>query len=263
MRDRAEYNRKHRSQNADRHRLAVKRYRAKKLGLPIPDLPKKEKPIYKGKCQTCGVEIIRRKSDASTDCCNRCNKRELRKKEYAQRNEERKARGRLIYKGTCARCGVEVIRFKADGVTDRCDRCRNQDMYKLARSKRPDLGKVAYAKRREKSIAEAKAWAQKNRAKRRQHANNWHKRHRDKSSAAFYKYMAAKNNRMPAWADLDAIRVFYEIARRVTKCTGIRFEVDHVIPLRGRTVSGLHVPTNLRVIPKSMNSKKSNLHEAA
>jgi hypothetical protein len=261
MRDRYEYNRKHYLDNVQRHRLVVKRYKARKLGLPVPELPQKEKPIYRGKCEFCGVDVVRKKSDGLLNRCGKCNKRELRKKEYAQRKEERKARGRLIYKGTCARCGVEVIRFKSDGVTDRCDRCRSQDMYRAGRSRDPERGKRRYAKERDRHLAHAKKWAKENRAKRRKIANAWHKRHRDKSSAAYYKYMAAKLQRIPPWADLGAIKMFYEIARRVTQCTGIRFEVDHIYPLRGRGSCGLHVPTNLRVIPKSMNSRKSNLLE--
>jgi hypothetical protein len=261
MRDRYEYNRKHYLDNVERHRLVVKRHRAKKLGLPVPKLPAKEKPVYRGKCDICGIDVVRTKSDAKIDRCSKCNKKELRKKEYAKRNEERKARGRLVYTGKCARCGVEVIRFKADGITDRCDSCRSKDMYRAGAQRDPERGSRAYRKRREKNIEYAKKWAQENRARRRQHANNWHKRNRDKSSAAYYRYMAGKLQRIPAWADLDAIAMFYEIARRVTQCTGIRFEVDHIVPLRGRDVSGLHVPNNLRVIPKSMNSRKSNLYE--
>lgn len=39
---------------------------------------------------------------------------------------------------------------------------------------------------------------------------------------------------------------------------GIRWEVDHVIPLLGRDVSGLHVPWNLRIVPKEENRMKTN-----
>lgn len=259
--DRSEYNRKLRKANPERYRIAVRRHRAKLLGLPIPEMPAKDKPIYKGNCNTCGVEVTRKKADGRIDRCNKCRRREHRLLEYAKRRERTASRGKLVYIGNCAQCGGAVTRYKSDGMTERCDKCRDKDMYKLARAKHPDLGKRAYAKRREKSIAEAKAWAQKNRAKRRKIANAWHKRHRDKSSAAYYKYMAAKMQRIPPWADLEAIKMFYTIARRVTECTGIRFEVDHIYPLRGRNSCGLHIPTNLRVIPKSMNSRKSNLLE--
>lgn len=64
--------------------------------------------------------------------------------------------------------------------------------------------------------------------------------------------------RAPAWADTGAIAAFYQMARRATRCVGIRFEVDHVIPVRGRSVSGLHVPENLRVLPKYANASKGN-----
>jgi hypothetical protein len=243
----------------ERRRLAVKRHRAKKFGLPIPAFPSLAQPLYRGNCKTCGVEVVRKKADGRTDRCNSCRRKEHRQLEYAKRNELRAARGKLVYTGTCNSCGALVTRFKSDGVIDRCETCRFKDKYQAIKAVDPEIGKRAYRKRREKNLAAAKKWAQENREKRREIANNWHKRHRDKSCAAFYKYRAAKHNRIPAWADLNAIKAFYEIARRVTQCTGIRFEVDHIIPLRGRTVSGLHVPTNLRVIPKSMNSKKSNL----
>lgn len=50
----------------------------------------------------------------------------------------------------------------------------------------------------------------------------------------------------------------YEIARRVSACTGIPHEVDHILPVKGKTVSGLHVPINLQWVPKMLNRRKSN-----
>lgn len=57
--------------------------------------------------------------------------------------------------------------------------------------------------------------------------------------------------RTPGWADLKAIEAFY------AACPP-GFHVDHVIPLRGKTVSGLHVITNLQYLPATANLKKGN-----
>lgn len=45
-----------------------------------------------------------------------------------------------------------------------------------------------------------------------------------------------------------------------TKTTGIRWEVDHIVPLVHPQVCGLHVETNLRVIPAIENRRKGNRH---
>ena len=54
------------------------------------------------------------------------------------------------------------------------------------------------------------------------------------------------------------MRDLYVQARRLTKITGERYVVDHIVPLRGDEVCGLHVPWNLRVITQEENLKKSN-----
>ena len=49
-----------------------------------------------------------------------------------------------------------------------------------------------------------------------------------------------------------------KLARQRTNITGFQWHVDHVIPLNGITVSGLHVWNNLQVIPASLNYSKRN-----
>lgn len=72
-------------------------------------------------------------------------------------------------------------------------------------------------------------------------------------------YRAKLLNRIPAWANLALVAGFYRMARQMTLATGIPHEVDHVVPLLGKTVSGLHVENNLRVIPMLENRRKSNI----
>lgn len=62
----------------------------------------------------------------------------------------------------------------------------------------------------------------------------------------------------PSWADRAAIKAVYADAIRLTKATGVRHEVDHVVPLNGINVCGLHVHWNLCAIPHHENRAKSN-----
>ena len=62
----------------------------------------------------------------------------------------------------------------------------------------------------------------------------------------------------PPWADMKEIRKVYVDCAKLTLATGNEHHVDHVVPIKGRNVSGLHVPWNLQVLPGAENRKKSN-----
>lgn len=67
--------------------------------------------------------------------------------------------------------------------------------------------------------------------------------------------------RLPRWADLSKIAVLYKKAKEMERITGEAWHVDHVIPLQGVRVSGLHVHTNLQVLPARENIRKLNSFE--
>ena len=69
---------------------------------------------------------------------------------------------------------------------------------------------------------------------------------------------AKKQNKYLPWANKEEIRKIYEKAVLMEKETGTKYEVDHIIPLKGENVTGLHVHNNLQIITKQKNIYKSN-----
>jgi len=69
---------------------------------------------------------------------------------------------------------------------------------------------------------------------------------------------AAKLQRTPLWADHHRIQQIYDMSANLTLVDGIQYHVDHIIPLQGKLVCGLHVHRNMRVIQGRLNESKSN-----
>jgi len=85
----------------------------------------------------------------------------------------------------------------------------------------------------------------------------------DKTRAKVMRYKAQKLNRTPKWLtkeDFIIIQEYYTKAAKLTDSTGVVHQVDHIIPLKGKLVSGLHVPSNLQVLTLAENKVKSNTY---
>ena len=87
------------------------------------------------------------------------------------------------------------------------------------------------------------------------------KNNRGEFAARNVAYQATKRCARPIWSTLDDMAVMknlYVKSSELTKSTGVLQNVDHIIPLKGKLVCGLHIPGNLTILPKSENSSKSN-----
>lgn len=89
----------------------------------------------------------------------------------------------------------------------------------------------------------------------------WRLNNPDKNNVKGNRYRALKLKRQPSWLTPDdhwMIEEIYQLAQLRSNLTGVQHHVDHIIPLKGRSVSGLHVPTNLQVVTAEHNARKSN-----
>lgn len=89
----------------------------------------------------------------------------------------------------------------------------------------------------------------------------WQKENKDKANIHKRHNEIRRSKRIPRWLslqELQDIEALYKKAKDMSKVSGIEYHVDHIIPLNGKYVSGLHVLSNLQIISKEDNLSKSN-----
>ncbi len=115
---------------------------------------------------------------------------------------------------------------------------------------------------REKNRTARKAWEERNPTAALEGFQRYRERNRPKIRARLAVSKEGREKRRVLWANQDAILEIYRQAELMTRTTRRLHVVDHIIPLQGRTVSGLHVETNLRVIEHHENARKHNAWES-
>jgi hypothetical protein len=151
--------------------------------------------------------------------------------------------------------------------TGECLTCRDVALAEW-RVKNPDKvqqhNRAQYEKFSSKIVAGVKRYRDKNRDKLNKQKRQYAKANRHIFNKLQAKRKAAELQRTPAWLTADdfwLIEEAYDLAALRTRMFGFAWHVDHVVPLQGKLVSGLHVPTNMQVIPGDDNRRKSNTFE--
>ena len=167
---------------------------------------------------------------------------------------------RYVLNWTCVTCHAEKSAIFQQKW--RLNRPEKQKEYAQKYAKQKNAQSKIWRQNNKDRCAETQRnWNEKNKEKRNQLSKNWRERNKSAMTALKAKRRADILQRTPAWLTADdfwLIREAYALAKLRTVLTGVDWQVDHVVPLRGERVSGLHVPANLSVVPTGVNLKKGN-----
>jgi hypothetical protein len=137
-----------------------------------------------------------------------------------------------------------------------------QKAYRSANKEKIAAMKIAYATANKEAVRAAnRAYYEANKAAITAKRQEYRDKNGPKIGAYNRRRKLAQRQRTPAWLTAEdhwLITQAYELAAQRSKLFGFSWHVDHILPLHGRRVSGLHVPTNLQVIPGKENCQKSN-----
>ncbi len=208
------------------------------------------------RCYKCKKEKQLEAFSKNQNCCTACKKayrltnlekEKSRKKEYQIVNKDKiKARRGLYY-----RKNKEQILEK------------QKTRYVTNKEKIAEKQKVYYESNRETILKRNKIYQQKDFAKAsaRKSKKAYKQANPEKVTAMTAKRRSQKLQATPKWmtkADFAAIQEWYKLAKELQWLSEEKLHVDHIIPLQGRDVCGLHIASNLQILPASENVSKGN-----
>ena len=121
-------------------------------------------------------------------------------------------------------------------------------------------GAAYRADHKDKIGGQITAWKHANPERRKAHTRTDYAKNKARFHAHTAKRRAHQHLAIAPWADLAAIKAIYAEAAGRRNAKGEMVHVDHVIPLKHPLVCGLHVETNLQIVPALANWSKNNRH---
>ena len=178
-------------------------------------------------------------------------------------SEAKKLGYKLYYTGKSCKHGHITTRYVANA---RCSKCASIASYKSIKNRR--LNNLEFRNsdnEYRKNWIATKKLDDNYRQKCNIQANKLRKENPIKHREKVARHKLAKIQRVPTWLskqDSQSIKGIYAMRDWMNLTMfGIKYEVDHIIPIRGNKVSGLHVPLNLQIIKAQNNAIKGNQYE--
>jgi hypothetical protein len=157
---------------------------------------------------------------------------------------------------TCTKCCEEKStsdfnkrKASRDGLQSRCRSCQYKATLEWKRNNK------------DKNYSLDKKWVTKNREKVNNICRRYYQNNRGKELERSALKRANRLKAAPSWLSEDyrkEIKDFYWLAKDLTAVSGEAYHVDHIVPLQGENVCGLHVPWNLQILPADINLSKGN-----
>ena len=171
-------------------------------------------------------------------------------KKYREENRDKVLEGKKKYREN-----------NRDKVLESCKKYREEnrdkvlERHKKYREENRDKVLEDKKKYREENRDKIKEYREENRDK----IKEYRQKNRHIFNALSSKRRATKLQATPLWSDAEKLKTVYVEAKRLEKKTKVTIHTDHIVPLQGKNVCGLHVHYNLRNVAASDNLSKSNV----
>ena len=181
------------------------------------------------------------------------------------RKEAKAQNLKFYFTGKECKHGHVTKRYVSTGqCVDCCKICdKNNTTYKRDYHKKNKTQLNAKNKEwRKSNKAHVKAYNDKYRKEHPDKVKKWSKEYADRNPHVAkikkIKYRSKRKQATPPWYEKDLIRQVYTMRDKLSKLWGIDLHVDHIVPLQGKNVCGLHCWDNLQLLEATINVSKSN-----